>query len=585
VEGERVQRRLAAILAADVAGYSRLIGVDEEGTIARLRALRRELIDPTIAEQRGRIVKTTGDGILIEFASVVDAVRCAVEVQRGTISQNENQPEEKRIAFRVGIHAGDVVVDGDDLLGDGVNVAARLEGIAEPGGICISEDAYRQVRDKLSLKFIDAGEQQLKNIARPVRVYRFVHEVSTSSASVGAPPLPDNPSIAVLPFTNMSGDPEQEYFADGVVEDIITGLSRIKWLFVIARNSSFIYKGKAVDVKKVGRELDVRYVLEGGLRKAGNRVRISAQLIEAGTGVHLWAERYDRLLDDIFAVQDEITLSVVGAIEPSLRRAEIERVKRKRPDSLDAYDLVLRALPLVYTVMPEDAAPAVPLLHKALELEPSYAGAHAALAWCFHVRFSRGGLREEDRAAAVLHARAAIRLGGDDATALAVAAHVISFDEHDTATALNLFDRALALSRSNTFALGCSAVILAWMGKTEVAIERAQTALRLSPFDAMNYLPNNGLAIAYFHTKRYEEALDAARRAVEINPRFSVPHALLAAALVRLGRHEEARAAAQRVLALHPAFTVRGFLVTVGLSPAVFTPFADAWREAGLPSG
>ena len=567
---QRVQRRLAAILAADVVGYSRLTGADEEGTIARLRALRRELIDPAIAEHRGRIVKTTGDGILIEFASVVDAVRCAVEVQRGTASRSAEQAADKRIAFRVGVHVGDVVVDGNDLLGDGVNVAARLEGIAEPGSICISEDAYRQVRDKVFLKFIDIGERQLKNIARPVRAYRFADEGSTSSASPSPPPLPDNPSIAVLAFTNMSGDAEQEYFADGVVEDIITGLSRIKWLFVIARNSSFIYKDKAVDVKQVGRELGVRYVLEGGSRKAANRVRISAQLIEAETGVHLWAERYDRLLDDIFAVQDEITLSVVGAIEPSLRRAEIERVKRKRPDSLDAYDLVLRALPLVYTVMPEDAAPAVPLLEKALELEPNYAAAHAALAWCFHVRFSRGGLREEDRAAAIRHARAAITFGGDDATTLA-------------ATALNLFDRALALSRSNPFALGCSSVILAWMGRAEIAVERAQTALRLSPFDPMNYLPNAGLATAFFHTERYEEALQAARCAVEVNPGFSVPYALMAAAPVRLGRHEEAKAAAQRVLALHPAFTVRGFSIIAGLSSTVFTPFADAWRQAGLP--
>jgi adenylate cyclase len=381
----------------------------------------------------------------------------------------------------------------------------------------------------------------------------------------------------------MSGDPEQEYFADGIVEDIITGLSRIKWLFVIARNSGFIYKGKAVDVKQIGRELGVRYVLEGGVRKSGSRIRITAQLVEAETGAHLWAERHDRLLDDIFTLQDEITLSVIGAIEPSLRKAEIERIKRKRPDSLDAYDLVLRALPFLYSAMPEGVATAIPLLEKALELEPDYARAQADLAWCLHHRFSRGEHHEEDRAAAIRHAHAAVAGGGDDATTLAIAAFVISLDEHDNATALNLFDRALALSNSNVFALGCSAVTLAWMGKTEPAIERAQRALRLSPFDPLNVRPHDALAIAYFHTKRYDEAADAARSAIEFNPGFSVSHALLAAALTRVGRVEEGKAAAQRVLALQPTFTIRKFLVTVGLVPAVFTPFADAWREAGLP--
>ena len=395
--------------------------------------------------------------------------------------------------------------------------------------------------------------------------------------------LPDRPSIAVLPFQNLSGDPEQEYFADGIVEDIITGLSRIKWLFVIARNSSFIYKRRAVDVKQVGRELGVRYVLEGGTRKAGNRIRVTAQLVEADTGAHLWAEHYDRLLDDIFAVQDEITMSVVGAIEPNLRKAEIERIKRKRPDSLDAYDLVLRALPLLYSSMPGDVATAIPLLEKALQLEPDYSRAQADLAWCLHHRFSRGELREEDRAAAIRRAHAAVAGGGDDATTLAIAAFVISLDEHDNATALKLFDRALALSNSNIFALGCSAVTLAWMGKTELAIERAQRALRLSPFDPLNVRPYDALAIAYFHTKRFDEAEDAARSAIEYNPGFSVPHALLAAALTRLGRGEEAKVAALRVLALQPTFTIRSFSVTVGLVPSVFTPFAEAWRAAGLP--
>jgi TolB-like protein/class 3 adenylate cyclase/Tfp pilus assembly protein PilF len=588
----RVERKLAAILAADMVGYGRLTGADEEGTLARLRALRHEVIDPAIGSHRGRIVKTTGDGLLAEFPSAVDAVRCAIEVQRAIAPVNAKLAPEQWLEFRIGINVGDVVVDGDDLLGDSVNVAARLEGIAEPGGVCLSEDAYRQVRGKVAAEFVDLGEQSLKNVARPIRAYRIDMRNANGARAPGAAQagaqkpalaLPDMPSIAVLPFTNMSGDPEQEYFADGMVEDIITGLSRIKWLFVIARNSSFLYKGKAVDVKQVGRELGVRYVLEGGVRRAGSRVRITGQLIEAVTGIHLWAERYDRSLDDIFALQDEITMRVVGSIEPSLRRAEIERVKRQRPDSLDAYDLFLRALPFIYTPMPHDAARAIPLLEKALELEPGYASAQAALAWCFHQRFSRGGLREEDRAAAIRHARAATTHGGDDATTLAMAGFVIWMDEGDDVAALKLFDRALALSSSNLFALACSTVPLAWMGKTELATERAQRALRLSPFDPLNFLPNCALAIVHFHAKRYAEAADAARSAIESTPRFSLPHAYLAAALVRLGRGEEARAAARQVLALQPGFTVHGFAVIVGHEPAVFAPFAEAWRDAGLP--
>jgi TolB-like protein/Tfp pilus assembly protein PilF len=395
--------------------------------------------------------------------------------------------------------------------------------------------------------------------------------------------LPDKPSIAVLPFQNMSGDPGQEYFVDGIVEEIISGLSRIKWLFVIARNSSFTYKGRAVDVKQVGRELGVRYVLEGSVRKAGNHIRITSQLVEAETGSHLWAERHDGLLNDIFAVQDEITASVVGAIEPSLRKAEIQRIQRKHPDSLDAYDLVLRALPFLYSAMPGGVADAIPLLEKALQIDPGYARAHADLAWCLHHRFIRGDHREEDREGAIKHAREAVAGAGDDATALGIAAFVISLDAHDNATALSLFDRALALSNSNIFALGCSAVALAFMGNTELAIERAQRALRLSPFDPLNVRPYLALSNAYFQAGRYEEAADAARRAIEFNPGFSVPHALLAAALARLGRVGEARAAAQRVLALEPTFTVQGFGAMVGAAAAVFAPFAEAWIEAGLP--
>ena len=323
--GERVERRLSAIFAGDVVGYSRLMEADEEGTLARLNAHRREFLDPTIAQNRGRIVKRTGDGVLIEFISAVDAARCAVEIQRGMGERNAGAPPEKRIELRIGVHVGDIMIEDDDIFGDGVNIAARLEGIAQPGGICISDDAYRQVRGKIDVSFQDFGEQELKNIARPVRVYQVRPDAPAAAGkpTAGGLTLPDKPSIAVLAFQNMSGDAEQEFFADGIAEDIITALSKAHWLFVIARNSSFSYKGKSVDVRGVGRDLGVRYVLEGSVRKAGNRVRITAQLIDATSGHHVWAERYDRALEDIFAVQDEITRSIIGAIAPGIVAAEI----------------------------------------------------------------------------------------------------------------------------------------------------------------------------------------------------------------------------------------------------------------------
>jgi len=404
-----------------------------------------------------------------------------------------------------------------------------------------------------------------------------------SAADPAALALPDKPSIAVLPFANMSDDPKQDYFADGMAEDIITGLSRVKSLVVIARNSSFVYKGKAVDVKQVGRELAVRYVLEGSVRKAGEHVRVAAQLIDAQTGGHLWAERFDQPIGDIFAVQDEIAMSVTGAIEPNIRKAEMERVKRKRPESLRAYDLVLQALPYVYTGMADKVAPAVSLLQRALELEPEYPHAHALLAWCYHYRFSRGGLKEGDRVIAVRHAHAAVTRGSDDASSLGIAGFVIWTDEHDVGAAFDAFNRALAVSEINVLALIMSAVALSWMGESRIAAERAKRALRLSPFDALNYLPYNALALSAFCEKRFEDARDAARRAVDSNPGFSVTHLHLTVALVQLDQLGEAKAAAQRVLALHPSFTISKYAKTVGQAPAVFEAVAECWRKAGLP--
>jgi adenylate cyclase len=580
----RVERRLAAILAADIAGYSRLMGADEEGPLAALKALRKAIVDPKIKEHHGRIVKTTGDGMLVEFASVVDAVRCAVDVQRHTAEHNADVPPEQCIKFRVGINVGDIIIEGEDIYGDGVNIAARLEGIAESGGISISEDVCRQVQGKVAANFIDVGEQSLKNIARPVRVYRV--EFGGASATQPTAPvlaLPDKPSIAVLPFQNMSGDAEQDYFCDGMVEDIITGLSRIKWLFVIARNSGFAYKGKIADVKQVGRELGVRYVLEGSVRKAANRVRITGQLVEAQTGAHLWAERYDRPLDDIFAVQDEITLSVVGAIEPSLRQAEIARTKRMRPDSLDAYDLVLRALPHSYTAMPEGAAKAIPLVERALALEPDYPLAHGLAAWGHHVLFNRAGMHEEDRRSAIRHAHQAITHGRDDAMALTLGGFVVSMVEHDRVAAVEAFESALGLSPSAAFTYLFGSCALSLAGEAERPIDWGQRGLRLSPYDPLAFLAWLGISLGHFQRGRYAEAIDAARRSTQSNPHLSTTQAVFAAALVKLGRIDEARAATTRVLALQPSLTIGGMCAAFGIPPSLAVPLSEALHTAGIP--
>jgi len=583
----RVERRLAAILAADVAGYSRLMGADEEGTLAALKAIRRELGDPKIVEHRGRIVKTTGDGLLVEFQSVVDAVRCAVEVQRAMAERNAGVPTEKRIEFRFGIHQGDIIVEDGDIFGDGVNLAARLEGLAEPGGICVSGRVRADAAGKVDVAFDDLGEQSLKNIARPLRVYRVrLGEVPATDTPAAALALPDKPSIAVLPFQNMSGDPEQEYFADGMVEEIITALSRIRWLFVIARNSTFTYKGRAVDVKQVGRELGVRYVLEGSVRKGGNRVRITAQLIDATNGAHLWADRFDGSLEDVFELQDKVAISVAGVIEPTLRQSEIERARRKRPDSLDAYDLYLRALPDALAAMPEDADKALALLGKAIDLEPDFAAAHAIIALCHEQRYLRGGMQEETRNAALHHARQAIAAGGDDAAALATAGFVIAVCGRDYEAALAAFDRSFALSSSLAFALGFSSIVRAWKGDDAIAVEHAQRAIRLSPFDPQRNLPYVGLAYAHFAAGRFEETVAAASLATQSNPRFTVPIILHAAALGSLDRSEDAKTVVQRLLELQPGLTVATAILSARyVDRKNIAALENALRRAGLPEG
>lgn len=454
-------------------------------------------------------------------------------------------------------------------------------------GLVVDENTIR-VHVSALRQVLDEGKSgQTYILTVPGRGYRLIGLNRQLSANCGPEPSSDSAAsirstIAVLPFQNMSGDPEQEYFADGMVDEIITGLSRIKWLSVISRNSTFSYKNKPAVIREIAEKFGVRYVLEGGVRKSGNRIRITAKLIDAKTDAHLWAEQYDRVLEDVFALQDEITMCVISAIEPSLRKAELDRVKRQRPNNLNAYDLVLRSLPLVFAMVPKDAEIAIPLLENAVKLQPDYGAAYAFLGWCHHHRFVRGGLHEEDRIAAIQHAHAAIAHGSDDATALAVAAHVIAYLEHDTVTALKLFDRALELSNSNVFALSLGAIALAWMGKAQPAIERAKRAIRLSPFDPCNFRSHHALAISCFCRRQYQGAVEAAQYAVDYNPHFAPARAVLAAALLRVGRETEAKAAVRKMLECEPFFTNRA-LSAVKLEPTVFVPFAEAWRELGLP--
>jgi adenylate cyclase len=585
-------RKLAAILVSDVVGYSRLAGADEDRILARLRTLRSDLIDPTIAVHHGRVVKRTGDGSIIEFRSVVDAVRCAIEVQNGMVERNAGLPSEKSIKFRVGIHVGDVVEESDgDLMGDAVNIAARLEGVCEVGGICLSEDAYRQVRDRVKASFVDLGDKTLKNIARPVRAYALTWERETAKSEPAVVEarsnlsLPDKPSIAVLPFQNMSGDPEQDYFADGMVEDIVTGLSRIKWLFVIARNSSFVYKGKAVDVRQVGRELGVRYVLEGGVRKAGNRLRVTAQLVEAESGSHLWADKFDGELKDIFELQDQITERVVGIVEPSVQKSEIERSRRKHPESLDAHDLYLRALPYVSPISPTNAPIATKLLLEALKLDPNYAAAHAYLAWAHQIHFAHGGgFDEADKIAGLRHARGAIANHVDDATALAVGAMVIGLLGKDANAALNAIERALSSNPSSAVAYYFGAELNAWSGQPLTGTTYAHRALRLSPFDPLTYIGHMAFAIAALDEGRYDESATWWAKCSQANPDFGGFAMGQAAALALAGRMEEARSASSRALALEPGLSIRTVL-ELGYAPAIEAKCVQAYQLLGVPEG
>jgi TolB-like protein/class 3 adenylate cyclase len=592
--GERVERRLAAVLAADVAGYSRLMGADEEGTLARLKAVRKALVDPAIASHRGRIVKTTGDGMLVEFASAVDAVRGAIEVQRGIAEQNTSVSQDERIELRIGIHVGDIIIDDDDIFGDGVNIAARLEGIAEPGGVCLSDDAYRQVRGKVEIACDDMGPQFLKNIAEPIQAWRARLTGQGSSAPQSrwaliepqALPLPEKPSIAVLPFQNMSGDPEQEYFADGMVEEITTALSRSHWLFVIARNSAFTYKSKAIDIKRVGRELGVRYVLEGSVRRSADRVRITGQLIEVSSQTHLWADRFDGRVDDIFDLQDKIASSVIGAIVPNIEKAEIALAVRKPTENLSAYDCYLRGLSSFYQFTRDGHRTALPLFARAAELDPTFALAYAGQAGWYITGKAYAwieGDSAESRQAEIV-AREALRLSSDDPRVLAHAGQALTY------VAMKVDEGAAILSRAAEIDPNL-AVARLWLGganifqgKFEDAIRQLELALRLSPLDPRTFLSYSGLASAHFHLSRYDEALEWASDGIRRWPNFVQLHRQMMAALAMLGRYEEAALSRGNVLRLNPTLTIGEFRRTTGLvRKDDIEKVVSAWRLAGMP--
>jgi TolB-like protein/class 3 adenylate cyclase len=588
-------RRLAAILAADVVGYSRLIGADEGGTLRALKEIRTDLFDPTIATHKGRLVKTTGDGLLVEFSSVVDALRCATQLQERLVEHSASLPAERRIEFRMGIHQGDVVVEDGDLFGDGVNVAVRLEGLAEPGGICVSARVQEDAVGKLELIFEDLGEQQLKNISRRVRVHRVLVGGAgprTAATDTEPPwpkmvlPLPDKPSIAVLPFENMTGDLDQDYFVDGTVEEIITAISRIPWLFVIARNSSFTYKGRAVDVTRVARELGVRYLLEGSVRKAGPRVRISGQLIDTTTTAHIWADRFDGSLGDIFEIQEQVASSVVGAIEPRLRLSEIHRATRKAADSLDAYDLYLRALSRLHKFSEQDCDQAISLVRRGLAIEPSYAPAAAMIGWCrvHQVTMAWGRISEADLRESTYLAKQALEAANDDPDVLWMAGFTLLIIGGEHAIAETVINRALALNPNSTYALLASGWVSCFRNQPARAIQTLERAMRLSPLDRMGYRFSGCLGLAHLVAGQYEEAIEWADRSLREQPRYTVAIRMKVVLCAHMGHIDEARTWLGRLLLVQPGLTIAKYKRLVRyFPPEIQAVYVEGFRKAGLP--
>ncbi|MEE8506102.1 MAG: adenylate/guanylate cyclase domain-containing protein [Kiloniellales bacterium] len=585
----RVQRRLAAILAADVVGYSRLMGEDEEGTLAAVKSHIDEVLDPEIAAHHGRIFKTMGDAVFAEFASVVDAVRCSAELQEAMGQRNISVPEDRRIVFRIGINMGDIIVEGGDIFGNGVNVAARLEGLAEPGGICISGNVCEQVQGKLNLTFEDMGEQRVKNIAQPVRVYRLIlGGMGAAGKTVPGPPpaleLPHKRSIAVLPFVNMSGDPQQEYFSDGIADDIITALSRFRWFFVISRNSSFTYKGTAVHVKKVARELGVHYVLEGSVRRTADRVRITGQLIDAIGDRHVWAERYDRELDDIFAVQDEITDNIVASVAPEFLSAEMERAVGKRGSNLDAWERVMQARWHIGMYTKEANETGRQLLLEAIALDPKFAQAYSELSVThgFDVLYGWSETASQSSAAAASAAQQAVSLDGSDALAHAVLGLVLTLDrKHDDA--IDILKGSIRLNPNLAAAHGYLGVVYGLVGDYKAAVEAVDRAMRLSPRDYSRAIWLAGKAMAAFGACHYEEVAELTGRILREYPRFPSAYRLRAAGLALQGHENEARGDIDELLRLLPGLTVSQVRTQVPIKdPGTMERWLDGLRRAGL---
>jgi len=586
---EPLPRKLAAILYADVAGYSRLTGADEDATHRALSEYL-DLISSEVESHRGQVMHYAGDAVLAKFDAVVDAMSAAIAIQSELQTRNASLPGERKVEFRIGVNSGDVIEDRGDIYGDGVNVAARLEALAEPGGICISASVRVAIGRKLKLDFDDMGEQNVKNITDPVRAYKVVmgaaeRRVATESAKP-ALELSGKPSIAVLPFANMSNDPEQEYFADGIAEDIITALSHVKQWFVVARNSSFAYKGRNVDIREVAKELSVRYVLEGSVRRAGNRLRITGQLIEADTGTHMWADRFDGGLDDVFALQDKITESVVGAIEPSLRRAEIERSKRKPPENLRAYDLYLKSLPHIYAMRPDDNEQALTLLHEAIALDPNYAPALAYLAWGYEQRLVRGwgAYGDDDAGTAVALARRAIAADRDDAHVMAAAGFVLVVIARDYEQGLQATERAHELNPKIAFVSMLVGVSQLFGGDPTVALRHFEDAIRVSPADPGAFFFYSCAALAHLFCGRPGEAHDLAKRSARMYPDWDTTYWVLIPALVQLDRTEEARSAISKFLELAPTATVSRLRELLPIrNPDFLNMVLDGMTIAGLP--
>ena len=615
---QRAERRLAAILAADVVGYSRMIAADEAGTLSALKTIRAEIIDPLIEDHGGRIVKTTGDGVLAEFSSAVDAVNSAMAMQSAMAGRDQGP------SLRIGINVGDVVIDGRDILGDGVNIAARLEGVAEPGGIAFSGAVQEYLRGRVKANFRDGGERELKNIDRPIQVWHWEPE-DASRTQGDTPPLPDKPSIAVLPFDNMSGDPAQEYFADGVVESITAALSRIRAFFVIARNSAFAYKGRPMNVRAIGRELGVAYVLEGSVQRAGNRVRITVQLVETTGGAHLWAEKYDGALDDIFDLQDKITEQVAGALQPSIRLAEIERARRKRPQDLGAYDFTMRALRHVWTLEKDEVARALELLDQSgsdelwagvffdqfgrfdenmlianitelpfekrklvldegLNIDPEYPLALALAGWCWAQRAVYGWSEDAvaDRAMALSQAERAAGVAADDPLTLTVLGTVHSIARnHETARLI--LERAVTIDPNSAWGWSRLGWADAYTLRSESAEEHFQRALRLSPLDPLNFNAYVGLGGVRMITDDYTGAIIYFERALRERPNAHWIRRIYAAALAGAGRRAEARTMVSDLISKQPNFTVAGYLNAVPFKKEQREKVAELLRSIGVP--